>query len=495
MLRPVRVLRGLCPGLPLALVLLAGSAALLPLARSTAGEQPAETPVTGWRGDGSGSFPVTRPPLHWSTEEGVAWSTPMPAQSNAMPLVVGERVITCADPHSLICVDRSTGKILWTLTGSDEDAAGPEAWPEIAKELEQARPLQQEESQLERQLRKTRNHLRELAESGRKTVEGKNREELQQLVSRIEQRMAEITARLEQLPLAQKHRTLPTHTRKNGYTTATPVSDGQHVWAVFGNAVVMCCTLEGERVWIRKMDDRPNAMFGHSASPLLAGDRLIIAIEDTVALNPLTGSELWRTRFGQSWGTAALHTVSGRQVLIHPNGRVLDLATGKQAGRVRITLSNSSPVIAGNDVYCVDTRAARYSMSFDEDGELNIDTIWQARLKGQKVFASPIVTGGRVFTVSSEGIFTVLDAADGSTLISRQLELGEGTFYPSLSQADDLLYVSSENGTTVVLSTTGDCTETARNQVDSFISTPVFAGDSMYLRTHSSLYRIQGKNR
>ena len=450
------------------------------------------TQPQGWRGDGSGRFQVARSPRQWDRQQGVAWATPMTAMSNAHPVVLDDCVMTCADPHSLLCLDRASGEIRWTLTASDEDAVEPALWTKIAAELEQAEPLQREEQQLERELRRMGNRLQKKVDAKDQPLTPAGLKQLEQDIARAEARRAELGTLLAKLPLAQKHRTLPTHGRKNGYTTATPVSNGTHVWAVFGNAVVMCCTVEGERVWTKKMEDRPHAMFGHSASPLLAGNRLIVAIEDTVALDALTGRELWRTRFGQSWGTPALYPLEGGDVLVHPNGRILDVATGEKLARLRLTLSNSSPVVAGGDVFCIDTRAGRYTLSRDGSGEVQIETVWQARLKGGKIFASPVIHDGKVYTVSADGLLLVVAAASGKTLREQQLDLGQGTYYPSLALAEGLLYVSSENGTTVVLEATDELTEVARNQVDAFIGTPVFAGDSMYLRTHGFLYRITG---
>ena len=68
----------------------------------------------GWRGDGTGAWPGAT--LTLSTAKGarnVVWRAPMPGPSFSQPLVIGEKVITQADPNWLVCVNVHDGKILW----------------------------------------------------------------------------------------------------------------------------------------------------------------------------------------------------------------------------------------------------------------------------------------------------------------------------------------------------------------------------------------------
>ena len=64
--------------------------------------------VVGWRSDGSGVFPGTTPPTRWSQTENVRWFTELPGRSNAQPIIVGDRVFLCAEPFTLLCLNRLT---------------------------------------------------------------------------------------------------------------------------------------------------------------------------------------------------------------------------------------------------------------------------------------------------------------------------------------------------------------------------------------------------
>src|SRR3569623_2145691 len=103
----------------------------------------------GWRRDGSGTFPNTNPPTHWSTTQNVRWSAPLPGRSNSHPVPAGGRLFVCADPDWLVCVEAENGKALWERRNTDADAIGKELWTQVEQEREQAGELQRKRDTLE----------------------------------------------------------------------------------------------------------------------------------------------------------------------------------------------------------------------------------------------------------------------------------------------------------------------------------------------------------
>ena len=85
---------------------------------------------TRFRGpNGSGVSEDGKTPLTWSDEKNLKWKTPLPGPGTSSPIVVGERVyVTCYSGYGvegatgserdlkrhLVCVDRATGKIIWS---------------------------------------------------------------------------------------------------------------------------------------------------------------------------------------------------------------------------------------------------------------------------------------------------------------------------------------------------------------------------------------------
>jgi hypothetical protein len=78
----------------------------------------------GWRGPrGDGTSLETDVPTRWNgaTRENVAWKVTIPGKGHASPIVWGNRIflVTCVEDEqdrALICVDRATGKPLWSTS-------------------------------------------------------------------------------------------------------------------------------------------------------------------------------------------------------------------------------------------------------------------------------------------------------------------------------------------------------------------------------------------
>ena len=100
-----------------------------------------------------------------------------------------------------------------------------------------------------------------------------------------------------------------------------------------------------------------------------------------------------------------------------------------------------------------------------------------------------MVHDGLLYAASDQGILTVLDAATGKLVYEERLNLG-GSIYPSISLAGNRIYVSSDNGTTVVLQPGREYKELARNKLEPFRSSLVFEGKRIYVRTAKNLYCI-----
>lgn len=85
--------------------------------------------------NGSGIATGAQPPTTWNDSQNVKWKTELPGPGTSSPIVVGDRVfVTCwsgpgvakgkhALSRSLICVDRTSGKVSWIKSIGGESAA------------------------------------------------------------------------------------------------------------------------------------------------------------------------------------------------------------------------------------------------------------------------------------------------------------------------------------------------------------------------------------
>jgi len=157
------------------------------------------------------------------------------------------------------------------------------------------------------------------------------------------------------------------HTPKapfNTYATETPVTDGERVYAYFGNHGVYCYDMAGQQLWKKDFGAFPTqGNNGTASSPVLEGDRLFVLVDNEeksflVALDKKTGEEAWRVDRDEKtvWGSPIVWKNKTRTELVTPGMqkvRSYDPATG----RVLWELAghggncNSTPVPDGDFLY------------------------------------------------------------------------------------------------------------------------------------------------
>jgi hypothetical protein len=89
----------------------------------------------------------------------------------------------------------------------------------------------------------------------------------------------------------------PTHAT-NPQCAASPVTDGQHVYAWFGSAGLYCYALDGTERWHKALGAQ-NHIWGNAASPVLYEDLCLLNFGPgepsfLLALDKKTGKERWR---------------------------------------------------------------------------------------------------------------------------------------------------------------------------------------------------------
>ncbi len=85
----------------------------------------------------------------------------------------------------------------------------------------------------------------------------------------------------------------------HGYTVPTPVTDGKHVFALFGSGVIAALDFDGKIVWREELPRLKDVDGGVCSSPILYEDSVIIpGIADTglCALEKATGKVKWEQK-------------------------------------------------------------------------------------------------------------------------------------------------------------------------------------------------------
>jgi outer membrane protein assembly factor BamB len=454
----------------------------------------------GWRNDGTGRFPSATPPTEWSGEKNVTWKVALPGPSYGAPIVVGENLYVASDPGDLLCVRRSDGKVLWRKSLTDVQAAqasrGPRGGPGRGGP--------------------GRGGLgRGGAQPGQLMPAGA--QERLQLTDEQKKRLAELQKEFDE----QASKILTDEQKKQfkdmqqgggrggpggpggfgpggfspggfggttaGNTAATPVSDGKHVAAVFGNGVVAAYTPDGNRLWARFIEPSSTGK-GNTASPLLFGDKVIVHLKDLVALDVASGKELWRVALTSTYASPVAAQLGKEEIIVCPAGAIVRASDGKVLSKGKFQASEGSPVVSG-DIVCVPDREGMtaHKMTLSE-GQVTLTALWTTRGGGGKHYPSPLAHDGLLYNVNNSGILEVLDLKNGERVYRERLPLGE--VYGSLALAGKLIYVFDTRGKAVVFKPGQKFERVAVNQLEGTGCSPVFAGNQLYVRSQQALYCV-----
>jgi len=442
----------------------------------------AQQSIVGWHVDTTGRYLDATPTIEWTAEKNVVWKSAMPNWTNASPLIIGDRIFVCSEPATLICVRASDGEILWQRDNTYLDTVSPDKVDEVKRLME--------EVQIEATTKEFRSTENKLNNRKNKLKKDSENAELKQEVEDLTKQFEELKTKLE--PVAEY--VMPKTHDTNGYSSPTPTSDGKNVYVLFGTGVAACYDMEGNRQWI-KMIEKPTHGWGHSASPMLVGDKLIVHIINIFALDKETGEVVWKKGATVRWGTAEQIKINGVDVIITPNGDFFRASDGKllrSRGKAdKAFLEYARPIVHNGIVYFIQHEGKAFRLPSEIGDTLALEELWQTMPKKDRYYASSVYHEGLIYGIVRQGhFFSVIDAETGEVILEEKLKLGKGTTYPSMVLAGKYLFVSNDNGTTVVMEPGREPKEIMRNTLETFRSSPVFVGKRMYIRGRENLYCI-----
>jgi len=407
-----------------------------------------------WRGPlVNGVAPNADPPVRWSTSENIRWKLDLPGQSNATPIIWGDRVfvITAAESERTVdqlsaqkaeppggyrttrpknyyqfrvyCINRKTGKILW-------------------------------------------------------------------------QRMA-----VESVPHEGHH-------KNNTYASGSPATDGKRLYVTFGSHGLFCYDLDGKPIWQRDLGDMITRFgWGEGASPAVYGDVLTVNWDHegssaVYVLDAATGETRWRQNRDEetTWGTPLIVKHRGsEQLILNATRRVTsyDLASGKVlwecGGQTAVPIS--SPVALDDMVICMTgyRASAAYAIPLVSTGDITgTDSIRWSYNRNTPYVPSPLLYGQRLyFTKVNQAVLSCLDAKTGKPLMEAVSLPDLRELYASPLGAADRIYFVGRGGTTVVIKNQPRLEVLAVNRLDDPIdASPAAAGKELFLRSKKRLYCI-----
>jgi outer membrane protein assembly factor BamB len=303
---------------------------------------------------------------------------------------------------------------------------------------------------------------------------------------------------------------------KNTYASATPVADGERVYASFGGAGLVCYDRDGKEIWKQKEPPRKmRSGWGAASSPALHDGRLFVVNDNEeksylVALDAKTGKEVWRIDREEksNWATPFVWKHAQRTELVTAGSnkvRSCDL-DGKPLWELRgmSFLSIPTPfarngllyVTSGyildpliKPVYAVEPGATG-DITPGKDAERGDHIAWLLRKAGP-YHPSPVVYGDYLYILYDRGLLSCYEAKTGKAVYEQQ-RLGPAAFTASPWAYGGKVFCLSEDGETIVVEAGPKFKVLGKNMLDEMtLATPAIADGALFLRTQGKLYRIQ----
>ncbi|MFG0256130.1 MAG: PQQ-binding-like beta-propeller repeat protein, partial [Rhodopirellula sp. JB053] len=219
--------------------------------------------------------------------------------------------------------------------------------------------------------------------------------------------------------------------RTNGFASASPVTDGEHVYASFGSRGLYCYTMDGILVW-KRTDFPPMTTrngFGEGSSPVLAEDRIILPWDHEgqsklYAIEKASGATIWEVDRDEptNWGTPLIVDFRGRAEVITTGenyARGYDLDSGAELWRCagQTQRPAASPVHRDGVVYIASGHRGAFLGAFRVGGRGDIqgtaNVLWTIQRNTPDI-ASPLLSEDRLyFYKGKSGVLTCVDAQTG----------------------------------------------------------------------------------
>jgi len=247
----------------------------------------------------------------------------------------------------------------------------------------------------------------------------------------------------------------------HGYAVPTPVTDGEHVFALFGSAVIVALDFDGKIVWREELPRQRDVDYGVCSSLVLHDDSVIlvgIAEAGLRALYKKTGQVKWeqKRREKTRFSTPILVRIDGRVQLIHlASGWVqgINPANGDLLWSCQAPVNQGSPAF-GSGLLFVDPgvggKASGTAIDPTGTGDVSKSHVkWQVNNVPDAAGCSPIVIGDYVYRAGNPGIIKCWKLADGELVYEERLTRVSPCSSP-IATPDGRIYIAGSSRSYVI---------------------------------------------
>jgi outer membrane protein assembly factor BamB len=411
-----------------------------------------------WRGpSGTGTSTETRLPERWGNDENIAWKTPITGVGVSSPIVWGDRVFVTAQ------------------VGHGASRQGPR--------LGQGTNASPAERSLAAGAPGRRSGIAFIVEALDRT--------------------SGTRAWTFELPASGA---LPSVHDKHNLASASPVTDGERVYAVFGSGQVVAVDMSGKQVWTRELAKDHGAfdiMWGNGSSPVVHRGAIILlcyhqSTSYLLALDGRTGKDLWKTDRPSGVTSYSTPTIvpapQGDELIVNSSRGIeaYDPATGRALWHFDEPNQFPIPVAMHHQGVIYLSRGYRSGpyAAIRPGGRGDISkshVVWHVPT-GAPYVSSLVHYDGLLYMAGDVGVITCVDATTG-TIVWRE-RLG-GVYTASPVAADGKVFLMGESGETIVLRAGRTPQVVARNQIDGrVLASPAISGGRLFVRTDDHVIAI-----
>lgn len=310
------------------------------------------------------------------------------------------------------------------------------------------------------------------------------------------------------------------HHIKNTLASETAATDGERVFAYFGNIGLYCYDLDGHLLWSRPVEPKETRYnWGTSMSPIVYGGRVYLVNDNDEesyfeALDAKTGKQIWRVARDEqtNYSTPFIWENEKRTEIVisginwarsydldgHPlwqlKGRSI-LAIPTPFARFGNLYLTSGHVAWGENPFYAIRPGAEGDISPSEDPSqpLNEYLAW-CQPKAGPYHPTPIIIGEQIYVLYDRGFMASYNAKTGKEVYSRKRIPNGRAFTSSPWTYDDKLFCLNEDGVTFVIKPGPEFEILYTNSLaedDMSMATPVIVGSKLLLRTSARLYCIE----
>ena len=307
---------------------------------------------------------------------------------------------------------------------------------------------------------------------------------------------------------------------RNTYATPTAATDGERVYACFGDGSFAALSFAGEVVWTNH--DYPfYSQHGLATSLRLHRGLLIMARDGSnegedkglgwqkpwdqafiLALDAQSGKERWKAHRGWSrisHGAPTFWEHDGKLEIVSEAGDVVqgfDAQTGERLWSSEVIGEGKVPstVIGEGLVFTAGGWGGKESIkAFRLGGKGDLketQLVWQQK-KGMPKVPSMLYLRPHLFAIADNGQATCMKAATGETVWQERFD---GKFSASPVAAEGRIYFVADNGETTVLEVVPEFKVLAKNPLGEKVqASPAISQGQLFIRTEKRLFAIGQK--